>query len=57
MKSFKSNNGNSVVEVNTYGKNLNVLKDTSLDSGVNIIAGAGYYIVPAIKTTEHIFMK
>lgn len=52
MKFFKSNNGNSVVEVTTFGKNLNVLKKTSLDSGVNIIAGAGYYIAPAMTTAE-----
>jgi len=61
MKFFKSNNGSTVVEVTTFGKNLDVLKQTSLESGVNIIAGAGFYIAPAMAadvlqmTTEQIY--
>jgi len=61
MQFFKSNGGTSVVEVTTFGKKLSELKQTALQSGVNIIAGAGYYVTGAMKdatlrmTTEEIY--
>ena len=44
MKFFRENGGCSIVECTTFGKDLHFLKDLSLQTGVNIIAGSGYYV-------------
>ncbi|CAG2165716.1 unnamed protein product [Oppiella nova] len=61
MKFLKLNGGDSVVEVTTFGKSLPELKAMSVKSGVNIIAGAGFYVESAMPshvvqyTTEQIY--
>lgn len=61
MKFYKSNGGNSVVEVTTFGKCLKEMKQTSMQAGINIIAGAGYYQAKSLSlsitsmTTEQIY--
>lgn len=61
MKFYKSNGGNSVVEVTTFGKCLKEMKQTSMQTGINIIAGAGYYQAKSLSlsitsmTTEQIY--
>ncbi|XP_054155733.1 phosphotriesterase-related protein-like [Oppia nitens] len=52
LKFLKQNGGNSVVEVTTFGKNLQEFRRMSHESGVNIIAGAGYYVESAMP--DHI---
>lgn len=47
LKFFKSNGGQSVVEVTTFGKNLAALSQLSRDSGVNIVGNTGYYVQAA----------
>lgn len=51
MLFYKSNGGSSVVEVTTFGKDLGRLRETSIASGVNIIAGAGYYVAASMPTS------
>ena len=44
MKFFKENGGTSIVECTTFGKDLQFMKELSIESGVNIISGSGYYV-------------
>lgn len=44
MKFYKKNGGGSIVECTTFGRDLKVLKSLSRESGVNIIAGTGFYV-------------
>ena len=44
MKFYKVNGGSSIVEATTFGRDLKVLKAISEESGVNIIAGTGFYV-------------
>ncbi|XP_067120783.1 phosphotriesterase-related protein [Centruroides vittatus] len=46
MKSFKLNGGGTVVENTTYGLNRDIefLKQLSMETGVHVVAGTGYYI-------------
>ncbi|CAG2122593.1 unnamed protein product, partial [Medioppia subpectinata] len=61
LRFLKLNGGDSVVEVTTFGKSLPELRDMSVKSGVNIIAGAGFYVQSAMPshvvqyTTEQIY--
>ena len=61
LKFLKSNGGQSVVEVTTFGKSLELFKRMSIESGINIIAGAGFYVQSAMSasvvayTTEQIY--
>lgn len=49
MKYFKKNGGGTLVENTTTGlnRNLEFLKQVALESGVNVVAGAGFYIASA----------
>ena len=49
MKFLKSNGGDSVVEVTTFGKDFQALSKMSKESGVNIIANTGFYIKGAFQ--------
>lgn len=61
LKFFKKNGGGSIVECTTFGKDLQFFKSLSVESGVNIVAGTGYYVnmsQPAAvhaKTVEQIY--
>lgn len=44
MKFYKNNGGGSIVECTTFGRDLKVLKSLSRESGVNIVAGTGFYV-------------
>jgi len=48
LKKFKRNGGMSMVENSTIGllRNVSALRDMSKKTGVQIIAGAGYYVGP-----------
>lgn len=50
LKFLKNNGGQSVVEVTTFGKNLELFKRMSIESGINIIAGAGFYVQSAMSS-------
>lgn len=40
--------GVTLVEVTTFGKDVNFMQRVSRESGVNIVAGAGYYVAQAM---------
>lgn len=44
LNHFYQNGGNCIVECSTMGGDLNVLRSLSLESKLNIVAGAGYYV-------------
>lgn len=44
---FKSNGGNSIVEVTTFGNDLKKLKEFSEVSKVNIVGSTGFYVKDA----------
>lgn len=46
---FKANGGQSIVEVTTFGKDLQTLAKLSQESGVNIVGNTGYYIKAAFS--------
>lgn len=47
VKFYKENGGQTIVENTTFGRDLNYFKEIQEQTGVNIIAGAGYYIANA----------
>lgn len=49
MKLFKENGGKTIVENTTTGlnRNLEFLKQVALQTGVNVVAGAGFYVASA----------
>lgn len=49
MKFYKTNGGDAVVEVTTFGKDMNALAKMSQESGVHIVANTGWYIRDAFK--------
>ncbi|XP_013783165.1 phosphotriesterase-related protein-like isoform X2 [Limulus polyphemus] len=53
IKLFKLNGGGSIVENTTNGLNrdLNFMQKVSVETGVNIIAGAGYYVAGSQSTS------
>lgn len=53
MSFFKQNGGASIVECSTMGGNREFLKGLSQHSGVNIIAGAGYYVHMSQPASVH----
>jgi phosphotriesterase-related protein len=44
LKFYKSNGGETIAEVTTFGRDLKVLQSNSKQTGVNIVAGAGFYV-------------
>lgn len=44
MSFFKENGGGTIVECTTFGRDSKFLKELAMKSGVNIVAGAGYYV-------------
>lgn len=44
VKFYKQNGGQTIVENTTFGRDLGYFKQIQEQTGVNIVAGAGYYI-------------
>lgn len=44
LEFYKQNGGSGIVECTTFGKDLSFMKSLSIKTGVNIIAGTGYYV-------------
>ncbi|XP_078612317.1 N-acetyltaurine hydrolase-like [Branchiostoma floridae x Branchiostoma japonicum] len=55
LKFFKQHGGGSIVECTTLGlrRDVKMLKKMSEDSGVNIIAGSGYYVDSSLPPEVH----
>lgn len=49
LKFFRSNGGDSIVEVTTFGKNLEKLAELSRKSGVQIVGNTGFYVEQAFS--------
>lgn len=57
VKYYKSVGGNSIVECTTHGisRKAQFLRDVSFETGVNIIAGTGYYV--AASQNSNMFIE
>lgn len=57
IKYFKTVGGGSIVECTTHGisRKAQFLRDVSLETGINIIAGTGYYV--AASQNSNIFIE
>ncbi|RWS17543.1 phosphotriesterase-related protein-like protein [Dinothrombium tinctorium] len=53
MTFFKENGGSCIVEVTTFGKNLNYMQRLSKDSKVHIVTGTGFYVHVSQSSQMH----